>query len=114
MIGHDKDVFAKILKSDAVKNASMKVLVGPEQGWQSHVMRVVELAKDGFSPCHAHPWPHINYMLEGEGILILNGEAHAVTAGSFAYVPSNTEHQFKNSGDQPFRFICIVPKEGHK
>jgi quercetin dioxygenase-like cupin family protein len=29
-------------------------------------------------------------------------------------VPANTEHQFRNTGDGTFRFICIVPTEGHQ
>ncbi len=114
MVGHESEVFKQILKSDTVKNAAMTMLVGPEQGWSDHVMRVVELQKDGYSPCHAHPWPHINYMIEGEGVLMIDGEDHAVKAGSFAYVPSNARHQFRNCGTKPFKFICIVPKEGHR
>jgi oxalate decarboxylase/phosphoglucose isomerase-like protein (cupin superfamily) len=33
--------------------------------------------------------------------------------GSFdhVYVPSNAPHQFVNSGDEPFGFLCIVDTE---
>jgi quercetin dioxygenase-like cupin family protein len=37
-----------------------------------------------------------------------------VEAGSYAYVPADKLHQFRNAGDGMFRFICIVPKEGHQ
>jgi quercetin dioxygenase-like cupin family protein len=103
-----------VMSGDEVKNASMKALVGPEEGWESHVMRLVELGEGGFSPKHAHPWPHINYIIEGEGILEIDGENNEIKAGSFAYVPSDKLHQFINSGNGTLKFICIVPKEGHK
>jgi len=113
MIGNVKDLKAKVFNSDEVKNANLKVLVGPEEGWDSHVMRLMELGVDGYSPKHIHPWPHINYMVEGKGVLMIDGVDTPVQAGSYAYVPANIKHQFRNTGDTPFKFICIVPKEGH-
>ena len=103
-----------VMSGDEVKNASMKALVGPAEGWDSHVMRLVELGEGGFSPKHAHPWPHINYIIEGEGILEIDGENNEIKAGSFAYVPNDKLHQFRNAGKGILKFICIVPKEGHK
>lgn len=91
-----------------------KALVGPEQGWQGWVMRTFSLGVEGYTPRHSHPWPHINYILSGQGTLFLDGEEHPVEAGSVAYVPDNLEHQFKNSGNEVFSFICIVPEEGDK
>jgi len=114
MIGHEKDIPSKQMVSDTVKNASIKVLIGPQEGWDSHVMRIVELETMGYSPEHSHPWPHINYILEGEGVLMMEGVDHPVSMGSIAYVPSDTHHQFKNSGGGVFKFMCIVPVEGHQ
>lgn len=113
MVGHVKDLVNKKLESPLVQHASMKVLVSKEEGWDNHVMRVLELGKDGYSPKHEHPWPHINYMIEGKGELMIDGTVYPVEAGSYAYVPENTLHQFRNAGDKPFKFICIVPSEGH-
>lgn len=114
MVGNMKDLEAKILKSDLVKNASMKVLVGAKEGWDDYVMRVVELGVDGYSPKHQHPWPHINFMIEGTGVVMIDGVNHEVSAGSYSFVPENTIHQFRNTGSEMFKFICIVPKEGHQ
>ncbi len=113
IISHLDKVIPIVMTGDTVNEASMKKLVGNEEGWDSHVMRVVELGVDGFSPKHSHPWPHINYIIEGEGILFLNGEENPIKAGSFAYVPSEALHQFKNTGKETLKFICIVPNEGH-
>jgi len=111
-LGHSQDVVAKKVENPLAQDAAIKVLVGPQEGWDSHVMRVIELGVGGFSPKHAHPWPHINYFLEGEGTLLIEGKLVGVSVGDYAYVPANTEHQFKAAEHSPLKFICIVPKEG--
>lgn len=113
MLGHIDDLKGKIIKSDDVKGAMMKVLISPNEGWEGHVMRVFEVEANGFTPKHTHDWPHINYIIEGEGTLFLNGKENPIKAGSYAYVPSNELHQFRNTGNKPVKFICIVPEKGH-
>lgn len=102
------------LDGEELKNVVKKVLVSPNEGWDGYVMRVFELSKGGFSPRHSHPWPHINYMIKGKGILHLDGMDHEVEEGSFAFVPANKVHQFLQRGEENFAFICIVPEEGDK
>jgi quercetin dioxygenase-like cupin family protein len=114
IVAHEKDILPTVINHPDVKSAAMRVLVGPQQGWSDHVMRVVELGADGYSPDHTHDWPHINYMIEGSGVLTVDGREYPVQAGGYAYVPAGSRHQFRNSGQDMFRFICIVPKEGHK
>ena len=92
----------------------MKVLVSPKEGWEGYVMRVVQVGTDGYTPKHKHPWPHINYVIKGEGELFIKDKIHKVQAGSYAFVPENEMHQFKNIGNEDFEFICIVPERGHK
>lgn len=114
MIGHLNQLEKKALSSVEVKNASIKVLVSPKEGWDGYVMRVLDVEKEGYTPKHSHPWPHINYVISGEGELMLDGKIEKVSAGSYAYIPGNTLHQFRNIGESTFTFICIVPEEGHK
>jgi quercetin dioxygenase-like cupin family protein len=95
-------------------NAFMKVLVSTTEGWDSHVMRVVEVEPSGYTPRHQHPWPHINYCIQGEGELMIAGVFHTFVEGSYAFVPQDTLHQFKNLGSTTLKFICIVPTIGHK
>lgn len=114
IVSHEDNVETIKFDNPEAKGASMKAIVSPEEGWEGHVMRVLELEEGGYSPKHNHPWPHINYMLEGEGVLFLDGEEHKVKKGSYAYVPAGKLHQFKNAGSGVFKFICIVPEEGHK
>lgn len=114
VVGNVKDLNKIEVKHPSAQNASMKVMVSPQEGWNGYVMRHVEVEENGFTPKHKHPWPHINYMIEGEGELLINGKINKVTAGSYAYVPGDSLHQFRNAGKGVFKFICIVPEEGHK
>ncbi len=112
VVGKVKDLQGFPMEHPAVKNAVKKVLVSPKEGWEGYVMRVFDLGEDGYSPKHQHPWPHINYMISGKGILHIDGQDYEMEAGSYAFVPPNKIHQFKNNGSETFTFICIVPEEG--
>ncbi len=115
MVGHEHEVKAFDILAEGAKGAHMKAIISPKEGWEGYVMRIVELDPNGHSIKHKHDWPHINYCLDGEGVLFLDGEEHEFKKGSYAYVPSNLEHQYINkSPNSMMRFICIVPEEGHK
>jgi quercetin dioxygenase-like cupin family protein len=113
IVANEHDTAAVPIDSIEVKSAAMKVLISQSEGWDDHVMRIIELGDGGYSPVHTHEWPHINYIVEGDGVLHIDGTDHSVTAGGYAYVPAGARHQFKNAGKTPFRFICIVPSHGH-
>jgi quercetin dioxygenase-like cupin family protein len=93
-------------------NVMKQVAVGKEEGWEDHVMRVFTITEMGNTPKHAHDWPHINYIIKGEGILFMDGKENPVSEGDVAFVPSNVEHQFKSTTEGEFTFICIVPNRG--
>ena len=114
MVNHLNQTEKKYISNPQAKNAFMKVLVSEKEGWEDYVMRVVEVEKEGYTPKHQHPWPHINYVIEGQGEIMIDGVLNPVEAGSYAFVPSDTLHQYKNTGDDVFKFICIVPKHGHQ
>lgn len=114
IVGHINDLTGIPMQGAEVQGALKKVLVSPKEGWEGWTMRLFSLAPGGFTPQHTHPWPHINFISQGQGHLFLDGQEYEVTAGSFAYVPSGKLHQFRNKGQEEFSFVCIVPEEGDK
>lgn len=112
IVSHVKDVKGVEMSIPGASGAMKKVLISPSEGWEGYVMRVFDLNKGGNTPKHTHDWPHINYILEGKGILYLDGTEYEIEAGSFAYIPSGKEHNFINTGDGKLSLICIVPEEG--
>lgn len=113
-VSHRDVIMKQVLNDPAMKSVEKQILIGPEQGWADYVMRLFTLGKEGYAPRHHHPWPHIMYVVEGEGNLFMEGKDYPLRAGSVTYVPSECDHQVSNTSDLPFVFICIVPKEGDK
>lgn len=114
IVNHEDKIEGAVFNNPEAKGASMKALISPKEGWEGYVMRVLELTEGGYSPQHSHPWPHINYILGGQGVIFIDGVETPVKEGSYAYIPDNALHQFKNVGEGIFKFMCIVPEEGHK
>ena len=113
IVGHKSQLQKTKVTHPEAKDATMQVLISPQEGWEGYVMRIFEVAPGGFTPKHDHPWPHINYVIRGKATLLLEGDLQALSAGSYAYVPAGTLHQFQNTGEEPFELMCIVPEEGH-
>jgi quercetin dioxygenase-like cupin family protein len=111
-ISHEKRVERVELSGEQLKGVNKQLLIGPEEGWESHVMRQFHLATGGHTPRHTHPWPHINYVSAGKGTLFLQDQEHPIEKGSIAYVPPGTLHQFMADQGEELSFICIVPIEG--
>lgn len=66
---------------------------------------VAELAPGGWLGLHRHAPAEIYYVLEGRGIVTLDGVEHEVSAGSAVFIPGNVEHGSRNTGDAPLRVL---------
>lgn len=97
---------------DGVKDTLKANVIGKPEGWPDHTLRVFRIGPGGNTPHHQHDWEHINYVIKGHGTLRIGDEVHELSEKDFAFVPPNTMHQFSNSSDEDFEFICIVPNRG--
>jgi mannose-6-phosphate isomerase-like protein (cupin superfamily) len=50
----------------------------------------------------------VYYILEGDGIMHIEGEKEIVCTGQAVYIPSNSEQWIKNIGENDLKFLCIV------
>jgi len=90
-----------------------QVLIGPGDGSGEIVMRYFTLAPGGASPYHTHPWPHLVKVEVGTGVTVdEDGNESPIQAGDYVYVNDDEKHQFKNTGEGTFEFMCIVPRRG--
>ena len=101
------------VEMEGAKGAYKQLVLSSGDGVPGFSFRVFTVEPGGHTPFHRHASEHLNYIIEGRGTLHIDGRDNAVEAGSFAYVPSGSNHQFQNSGKGRFRFICIVPEHGH-
>ncbi|MBN1334024.1 MAG: cupin domain-containing protein [Synergistales bacterium] len=108
--GKIKDI--KALGTGEGDSISKRVVFGPGKFWEDHVMRVFTVKPGAASPFHSHDWPHYVIFLQGKASGNIDGVKVDLEKGDFAYVPSNVEHNFTNSGSEDLTFICIVPTRG--
>ena len=70
---------------------------------------VAELERGGWLGLHRHAPAEIYYVLQGRGIVTLDGAEHEVSPGSAVFIPGNAEHGIRNAGPEPLRFLYAFP-----
>ena len=101
------------VQMEGAQNAWKQVPLSREDGAPVYAYRVFTVEPGGYTPYHQHPYEHMNYIIEGEGVLVNEaGEQKSLKAGDFALVLPGEKHQYRNtSSDNAFKMICGVPKE---
>jgi len=79
--------------------------LGSRDGAPLYSYRVFTVEPGGNTPYHSHPYEHMNFIIEGQGVIINeSGEEQPLKAGDFALVNPNksistgTVHPIRNSG----------------
>ena len=108
----DKIDKTKVTMGDA-KDVWKQIPISRNDGSPIYSFRVFTIEQNGHTPYHRHPPEHLNYIIEGHGVLVTeNGEEHEVKKGDFVLVLPNEKHQYKNkSANEPLVMICAVPKD---
>jgi quercetin dioxygenase-like cupin family protein len=107
--GHYTDIPAeKPAMADA--QATIRWLIAEKDRAPNFAMRVIEIAKKGERiPLHKHGYEHEIFVFEGVGKALSPQGDRPVRSGDFVFVLPDEEHGFLNTGDEPFRFICVIP-----
>jgi len=101
------------MQMDGAKDAWKQIPVSKADGTPSFSVRVFTIEPGGHTPYHRHAFEHINYVIEGAGVVVSEeGRERPVTKGDFVLVLPNEMHQYRNKADdRPLVIICAVPKE---
>jgi len=98
---------------EGLDHIKKQIVIGPDDGSNEIVMRYFKVESGGSSPYHEHDFPHLVKVETGKGVVVdPDGNEHPVQAGDYVYVHDNERHCFKNMGQDPFAFICVVPGRG--
>jgi quercetin dioxygenase-like cupin family protein len=103
--------FQEVATQAEIEGVTMRVVIGPEDGAPFFNMRVFEVEPGHSSPHHSHWWEHEVFVLSGHGVVKTDQGDISVHHGSTVFVPGGEMHQFRNTGDDVLRFICLVPQE---
>ncbi len=103
-------VEAKTVGIEGAEGVTMRMLIGPDDGAPNFNMRLFEVSPGGCTPRHTHDWEHEVYVLSGVGVVLDDGEERPISTGDCVYVPPDEDHQFRNTGGENLKFLCLVPK----
>lgn len=78
--------------NDPQANGVFMAVLTPEKG--SFVMRYFKVMPGGNTPHHSHPWEHQVFVLEGEGVAVIEDVEVKLSKGTFIFVEPNKRHQF--------------------
>ncbi len=98
---------------ESVANARGTILrkvISEQDGAPNFIMRVFEVQPRGSTPRDNHPWEHEVFVLSGQGVVVQEGMQHPLSEGSVVFVPGGEDHQFRNTGFETLRFICVIPR----
>jgi len=96
----------------AGKDREFKFVIDPEAGCRE-VTQFVGWIPPGRAPTHYHLYDEVMYILDGEGVLHLEGHPDTpITAGTCIHLPPPVEHCVENTGDRPLRVLGVFHPAG--
>jgi len=96
----------------ATAGREYRILAGPETGFRSGTHFVGYIPAGAAAPVHYHRYNEVIYVIEGEGILHIDGEHNPIRAGSCIHLPARVLHQIENTGDVPIREVAVFVPGG--
>jgi quercetin dioxygenase-like cupin family protein len=103
------DVEKTGVTEEGAQSVSIRWLIGKDSQAPNFYLRHFEIETGGHTPFHTHPWEHEVYVLEGSAQINTKSKSIPLEKGSFALVMPGEEHQFENTGDTTFKFLCAIP-----
>ena len=96
----------------AGKDREFKFVVDPEAGCRE-VTQFVGWIPPGRAPTHYHLYDEVMYILDGDGLLHLEGHPDTmISTGSCIHLPPPVEHCVENTGDRPLRVLGVFHPAG--
>jgi quercetin dioxygenase-like cupin family protein len=108
-VNNRKEVPAKPVEMEGSHACTVRWLLGPADNTPTFAMREFEVAPGGYTPRHSHDFEHEVFVLAGDGVVFEGNQEHKLTTGDVVFVQPNEVHQFRNTGTQPMRFLCLIP-----
>jgi len=93
------------------KGVVRRWLIGEREGAPYFAMRYFEVEPGGCTSLDEHAHDHGVIVLKGKGRVLLGDREFEIKFGDVVYVSCKERRQFKNTGDAPFGFICVIPNE---
>jgi len=94
----------------AGRKTTIQVLIPPDRA-PNFAMRCFTIEPGGGMPNHTNMVEHEQYVLNGAAEVGIGTEVHQVKTGDVVFIPANMPHWYRTIGEEPFRFLCLVPNQ---
>lgn len=94
---------------EEVKGVSRREVITADDGAPLFTMRVFEVGPGSSTASHSHSWEHEVFILSGKGVVAGEQGATPIGKESVIFVAPSEPHCFVNTGNEPLRFICVIP-----
>ncbi len=108
-VKHYESVSQQPVDMEGAEGCQVRWLVGEPEGAPNFAMRQFEVGVGGHTPRHSHPYEHEVFVLDGQGVVVEGDQEHPLQQGDVVYVRPDEVHQFRNTGQTPLKFLCLVP-----
>ena len=95
----------------ASPNREFRFLVDEDMGCRD-VTQFVGIIPPGRAGMHSHTYDEVVYVIEGEGLLHLDGGETPIARGSCIHLPPLQEHCLENTGAEPMRVLGVFHPSG--
>ena len=109
LVKHHTEVPANDVTMEGAADCRVRWLIGDADRAPNFAMREFEVAPGGHTPRHFHDYEHEVFVLAGSGVVIDGDKERPLAAGDVIFVAPNDVHQFRNTGGEPMRFLCLIP-----
>jgi quercetin dioxygenase-like cupin family protein len=106
-VKHYTDVPAE--NAEGMAGVTVRWAISEKDGAPHFALRVFNVEPGYTTPFHTHWNEHEVYVLSGQGVVRGESSETPLSPGSVILVPGDEKHQFINTGQDVFRFICLVP-----
>jgi len=110
IIKHESEVPYQKVEDPKAQNVYIKWLIGKDSPAPHFHLRQLQVMPRGHTPLHQHPYEHEVYILRGQGMLVREGGTVSLEPGTFALIPPDVKHQFRNPTAEVLEFLCLIPK----
>jgi mannose-6-phosphate isomerase-like protein (cupin superfamily) len=104
-------VNVNVMPYKVVDNVLYKFIFDENTGAKYLIMRVAEIPPGGRVSRHVHSDEEQAYfVLEGEGVVVLNDKQYKIKKGYAVFIPLNTPHEVINTGATPLKYVFFNAK----
>ena len=92
-----------------IPGVTKREVITADDGAPNFCMRIFAVEPGNSTHSHSHPWEHEVFVLSGRGMVVSDQKETLIAGDSVIFIPPEEHHCFVNNGNEPLRFICLIP-----